>query len=129
MTDDHGIRFLLDTSAIIAFTRGSMDVGEPMSEVLAEPDATVGLPLLCLSEAYRTVTNTDLVDLLVAHEVTTIIAPEPHQWRKIAGFAETVGRLDIASAVASAKDLDTPILTARPGLYGGLEDGGPIISA
>lgn len=38
-----------------------------------------------------------------------------------------VGKLDAASAVVAANSLDISVLTARPGLYGGLEDGGPII--
>jgi hypothetical protein len=44
------VRILLDASAIVAFTRASVDVGEVIAEV-DEEDAAVGLPLLCLVEA------------------------------------------------------------------------------
>lgn len=72
------VRVLLDTSAIVAFCRGtSVDVGEVIGEV-HEEHAAAGLPLLCLVEARRAIADTDLLDLLVAHQATVIVAPEPH---------------------------------------------------
>jgi hypothetical protein len=39
-----------------------------------------------------------------------------------------VGRLDAASAALAAIDRDVDVLTASPGLYGGLAGGGPVIA-
>jgi hypothetical protein len=120
------VRVLLDASAIIAFTRGSIDVGEILAEVNDE-DAAAGLPILCLVEASRAVSDTDRLDLLVAHPATAVLVPRPDDWQALAVTYETVGRLDAASAVLAAIDLDCLILTGQSGLYGGLAGGGPII--
>jgi hypothetical protein len=120
------IRVLLDASAIVAFTRGSIDVGETIAEVNDE-HAAAGLPILCIVEATRAVADTDRLDLLVAHPATAVLVPRPGDWQALAATYETVGRLDAASAVLAAIDLDCLVLTGQPGLYGGLAGGGPII--
>jgi ABC-type Fe2+-enterobactin transport system substrate-binding protein len=124
---DRPVRVLLDASAIIAFTRGSIDVGETIAEVNDE-SAAAGLPILCLVEATRAVSDVDQLDLLVAHPATAVLVPQPHNWQALAVTYETVGRLDAASAVLAAIDLDCLVLTGQSGLYGGLAGGGPIIS-
>jgi hypothetical protein len=63
---DQPIQVLLDASAIVAFTRGSIHAGEVDDE-----QAGVGLPLLCLVEATRAVADTDRLDLL-AHDRATV---------------------------------------------------------
>lgn len=124
---DRPIRVILDASAIIAFTRGtSVDVGEILAEVNDE-DAAAGLPVLCLVEASRAVPDIDLLELLVNHRATAIVALAADSWRALAATCDSVGRLDAASAVLNAIDLDCLVLTAQPGLYAGLADGGPII--
>jgi hypothetical protein len=71
-------RILLDASAIVAFCRGtSVDVGEVNDE-----GAAAGLPLLCLVEGRRAIADTDLLDLLVTHGATTVVAREPDNWRE-----------------------------------------------
>jgi hypothetical protein len=122
------VRVLLDASAIVTFTRGiSVDVGEVIGEVNDE-GAAAGLPLLCLVEARRAIADTDLLDLLVNHQATTIVPPHGDSWRALCATYDTVGRLDAASAVLAAYDLDCLILTAQPALYAGLASGGPIIA-
>ncbi|WP_433321355.1 hypothetical protein ACQP0U_21955 [Micromonospora sp. CA-269861] len=46
-----------------------------------------------------TLTDTDLLDLLIAHDATAIVAPAAAEWRALAATYDTVGRLDAASAV------------------------------
>jgi NAD(P)H-hydrate repair Nnr-like enzyme with NAD(P)H-hydrate dehydratase domain len=79
-------------------------------------------------EATRAVADTDRLDLLVAHPATVVITPHPDDWRALAATSETVGRLDTASAVLAAIDVDCLVLTGQPGLYAGLAGGGPIIA-
>jgi hypothetical protein len=123
---DRPVQILLDASAITAFTRRSVDVGEILAEVDDE-HAAAGLPVLCLVEASRAVVDGDLLDYLVAHRATAVLPVEPDGWRALAATYDTVGRLGAASAVLAAAAADLPILTAQPALYAGLEGGGPII--
>ncbi len=123
---DRPVRIVLDASAVTAFTQGSIDVGEVMAEVHDER-ATVGLPVTCLVEATRTVTDTDRLHILVRHDATVILADEPQSWQALAATYEIVGRLDAASAALTAIDRKAYVLTGQPGLYTGLSDGGRII--
>jgi ABC-type Fe2+-enterobactin transport system substrate-binding protein len=120
------IRVILDASAIVAFSRGSIDVGEVIAEV-SDESAAAGLPMLCLVEASRAVADTDQLDLLVSHAATALMDAEAANWQALAATYDTVGRLDAASAVLAAVDFDCDILTSQPGLYAGLAGGGPII--
>jgi hypothetical protein len=88
---------LLDASAIVAFTRGSIDVGEVVAEVDDE-GAAVGLPTLCLVEAQHAVADAVRLDLLVSHRATVLVADDPEQWRALAAVYDIVGRIDAASA-------------------------------
>jgi hypothetical protein len=47
---DREIRIILDTSAIHAYVKGSIDVGEVISEI-ADEGACAGLPVPCVVEA------------------------------------------------------------------------------
>ncbi|MEU8007050.1 hypothetical protein AB0B66_38305 [Catellatospora sp. NPDC049111] len=123
---DRPVRVILDAGAIKAFTLGSIDVGEVIAEV-ADEGAAVGLPILCLVEAARSVADTDRLDLLADHSAVVVLSPWPTDWRALAVTCDIVGRLDAASAVLAAYDLDCSVLTNQPGLYAGLADGGPII--
>ena len=123
---DRPVRILLDASAIIAFTWESIDVGEIIAEVDDENTA-VGLPMLCLVEASRAIADKDRLTLLVHHRVGVVLGDDPGDWRALAAMYDIVGRLDAASAAVAAVDGDVSILTAQPGLYGGLANGGPVI--
>jgi hypothetical protein len=120
------IRLLLDASAIVAFTRGSIHVGEVIAEIDDE-QAAVGLPAYCLVEASWAVTDTDRLDLLVGHRASVLYADDPASWRALAATCGIVGRPDAASAALASIDLDVDVLTAQPGLYAGLAGGGSII--
>ena len=123
---DQPVKVILDTSAIVAFTHGSIDVGEVIAEVHDEY-AVAGLPMLCLVEASGAVADGDRLDLLVNHQATALLAPDPGDWQALAAVYDSVGRLDAASAVLAAIDLGCQVLSNRPGLYAGLEGGGPVI--
>ncbi|SCL21343.1 hypothetical protein [Micromonospora aurantiaca (nom. illeg.)] len=126
--DDVSVRIILDTSAVIAFTRERIDVGEVIAEVADEPGSAFGLPVLCLAEAARVVDDSARLDLLVNHHAALVLTPDPVSWRALAITHDTVGRLDAASAVLAAIDLGCDVLTGQPGLYAGLAGGGPVIA-
>ncbi|TDB75429.1 hypothetical protein [Micromonospora sp. KC723] len=124
--NDRPIRVILDTSAIVAFTRASIDVGEVIAEV-ADEDCHFGVPVMCLAEASRAVADTARLDLLVNHPAAAVLTVDPVSWRALAFVYDTVGRLDAASALLAAVDNGCNVLTGQPGLYAGLAGGGPII--
>lgn len=121
------VRVVLDASAIIAFTRGSIDVGEVIAEVADEENCVFGLPVLCVAEAARVVVDTDRLQLLVNHPIAEILSPPRDSWEALAVTLDTVGRVDAATAVLAAIDLGCSVLTGQPGLYGGIAGGGPVI--
>lgn len=121
------VRVVLDASAIIAFTRGSIDVGEVIAEVADEENCVFGLPVLCVAEAARVVVDRDRLQLLVNHPIAEILSPAPDSWEALAVTLDTVGRVDAATAVLAAIDLGCSVLTGQPGLYGGIAGGGPVI--
>lgn len=107
---DRPVRVILDASAIVAFTRSSIHVGEVLAEVDDEGCAT-GLPVPCLVEAVHAVADTDRLDLLVTHRATVIL-PDETSWQALAAI-----------------DYDAAVLSTRPGLYAGLDNGGLVITA
>ena len=123
---DRPVKVILDASAIVAFTRGSINVGEVLAEVNDEY-AAAGLPILCLVEGSRAVADGDRLELLVQHPATAVLALSPEDWQALAAIYDSVGRLDAGSAVLAAIDLDCQVLTGQPGLYASLANGGPVI--
>lgn len=115
------VRLILDASAIVAFVRESIHVGEVIAEVDAE-EAAVGLPVLCLAQARIMVDDVDRLGLLAGHDAAAVL-PDPDDWQALAATVDLVGRWDAAAATLLALDLDVPVLTATPGLYAGLGGG------
>jgi hypothetical protein len=119
------VLLILDASAILAYTRGSDHVGEPLGEVGAD-GGVVGLPIQSLVTVYWAVDNRDVLELLINHPVTEVLAT-PEDWTALAQLGEVVGLHEATSAALSAIEFNCDVLTARPGLYSGLADGGPVI--
>lgn len=94
---------------------------------IADEGGAAGIPMLCLVEAFPSVTDTDRLDMLVKHPAVTVLTDEPGEWQALAAAKEITGRVDAASAALWAVDLDVDVLTAQPGLYAGLADGGHVI--
>ncbi|MET8088183.1 hypothetical protein [Micromonospora sp. NPDC005194] len=124
--NERPVRIVLDASAVLAFCRESIHVGEVIAEV-ADEDCVVGVPVMCLAEASRGAADADRLDLLVNHPAVEVLTVDPLSWRALAVVYDTVGRLDAASALLAAVDSGGYVLTGQPGLYAGLAGGGPII--
>jgi hypothetical protein len=116
---DRPIRLVLDTSAVVAYTRGSIHVGEVLSEISDEQGAAA-LPLACLVEAAPAVADSARLMLLVNHPATSVLADGAELWQSLAAMREVVGRPDSASAALSAIDFDVDVLTRWPRLYDGI---------
>jgi hypothetical protein len=116
------VRLILDTSAVIEYTRGSDHVGELLVEV-DEEDAAAGVPFLCLSESLPYVTDRDRLQLLVTHPAVRVVSDEPWSWQAHAALRDLVGSSDAASAASAAINGEVWVLTRRPGLYAGISGG------
>jgi hypothetical protein len=123
---DRQLRIVLDASAIVAFTRASIDVGEVVAEVDDEL-AAFGLPALCLVQASGVAADPDRLEVLVNHRAVSLLDVDAADWRALAVVRESVGRLDAATAALAATDQGCHLLTGEPGLYGALPGGGPVI--
>ena len=127
MSDQHRpVRLVLDTSAIAAWVRGSVSVGELLGEVDAEGGAAV-VPLPCLIEAAAAVTtDREWLDLLVDHSATFVLADDPEDWRMLSATRAILGRADLASAAWWAVEHSVDVLTGHGPLYAGM-GGGSIV--
>src|SRR4051794_11939208 len=63
------ISLILDTSAIVAFTNESIDVGETIAEA-RDNGALIGLPVVCLVKSGRAVRDHDRLHYLVSDPAT-----------------------------------------------------------
>jgi hypothetical protein len=112
---------VLDTSAIVSFGGGSIDVGEPMAEVRDE-GGVVLVPVVCLVEASRTVDDR-MLEVLVDNPVCELEPLTGERWRMAAVTLRMLGRLDLAVALIAASVFGGFVLTREPDAYGNLGDG------
>jgi hypothetical protein len=109
---------VLDTSAIVAYAAGSVDVGEPIAEVHSEGGQAV-IPIVCLIEAARQVGD-DMPQLLIGHPAVAVEPLVVAHWPAVTAGLRVLGRLDLASAFLTATAGDGYILTSEPDAYGDL---------
>ncbi|MDR7280972.1 hypothetical protein [Catenuloplanes atrovinosus] len=127
MIDDRPIRVVLDATAVSAYCKGSIDVGEILGEVSDEA-AVVALPVLCVVEAWPAVADIHLLDVLLTHRHTRVLGLEPTEWERLSAAYDATDRLDVASTVvASDGNGGAAILTAAPDLYASFSDNGTVI--
>ena len=115
---DRPIQVVLDASAIVAYIRGSIDVGETIAEVSSE-GASIALPVLSLIEANRAAVDREWLDHLLDHDAVTILDVKGSGWLALAMMHDLVDPLDSASAALATIDFRCPVLTARPRQYAG----------
>ena len=112
MTGPRTIRLVLDTTAITAWCRGSIAVGELIAEINDEYGAVV-IPLPCLVEAaHKTaMLEQQRLDLLVGHEATVLLVDDAEEWKALAATRTVVGHADLASAALFAMLCDVSVMT------------------
>jgi hypothetical protein len=119
------VRVILDTSAILAFSRGSVHVGDTAAEV-DDDGSLLGLPISCLVEARWRLADAGRLSLLVHHRATELITA-PGDWSALAAALDVAGRQDAASALLAAVQSGCDVLTAHPRRYAALAGGSPVI--
>lgn len=124
---DPRVAIVLDSTAILAYTRESIAVGEIIAEV-SDEHLLVGLPLPCLVQAYLSDGDRQRLDVLAGHSFTTVLADEPQSWRWLARTSVITESYEKASAAVLALGADVSLLTAEPEIYAGLGDADLVIA-
>jgi hypothetical protein len=120
---DPGVRLVLDTSAVLAYAVGSINVGELIAEV-ADEGHRIGVPALCLVDAFRQADQDDLSALrvLTRHPRCAILPMLAGNWEPVAERARVLDRVDLALCLVETLDRDGYAVTAEPDAYGNTDD-------
>lgn len=127
MSDPRRVTLVLDASAVAAFVRGSLDVGEVLIQV-AEDDALAVIPLASLAEAASTIAEDGLLDFLLSRHAVVVHGGDPEAWRALTHALRLTGRFEAASAALLAVDHQAALITRRPEWYEQINRGGLILS-
>jgi hypothetical protein len=106
---------VLDADAVLAYTRGSFDVGRRISEAADAGDCVI-VPALCLAEAYRRADSDTwhYLDVLSNLDAVVVTPVEPGHPPVLGGHARVLGSKALAQAVIEAAGhAVTPIMTAQ----------------
>lgn len=105
---------VIDTDSLLAYTRGIPDVGELIA-ARSDADEVVLVPVLCLAQAYRSVTSDDHVLLDVIQGVPNVrVTPvEPDMAVFLGGFSRSLERMDLAQVVITAAQHGARVLTSE----------------
>jgi hypothetical protein len=117
------VRAVLDTSAIRAYTAGSIAVGELIGE-FSDEGAQFGLPVLCLVEAATGASPHALamLNLLTHHSGAELLPMDVGQWHRTATAATLYGSTARACAALPVIDHDAGyVVTAEPDAYPGVD--------
>jgi hypothetical protein len=119
------IHLVLDASAVIAYVRGSEDVGETLTQIL-ENNAAFTAPMTALAVA-ASQADPALVGLLTKHEAFRPVELEWTRWRALAATLTLLRRPDAAEALLVTLDVNGHVLSGEPNLYAPLGDDPPVI--
>jgi hypothetical protein len=109
---DYGV--VLDTAALLAYTRGSELVGRYLAHVADRGEAAL-IPATCLATAYRDVDRVgwDLLDVLSGLTHAVISPLELEDCAVLGSWARTLGLDTAHAAIASARHAVTPLMTDK----------------
>jgi hypothetical protein len=119
MTDER-TRVVLDASAVVAYAKGSISVGEIIVELDEEEDL-FAVPAVCLIGAAQTVADLHL-RLLTRHPACRVLPLASNDWPPLANAVRVLGRLDLAASLHAARRANAYVLTAESDAYGDASD-------
>ncbi|HEX6683144.1 MAG TPA: hypothetical protein VF062_10130 [Candidatus Limnocylindrales bacterium] len=109
------LSLVLDTTAVVAYARGNLMVGELLDE-LRDEDNLFGVPDVCLAQARAQGAPTEGLTLLRQHDRCQVLSnPEPENLGDVAVVCG--GDLVRAAVLVHAFSNDAYILTTAPGDY------------
>jgi hypothetical protein len=128
VSDDRPICLVLDTSAVLAFVRQSVHVGEVLVEV-DDNAAVAAIPLAylvdlaCLVGAARDAIDHGRLAFLAEHPSTVVVPAEVAGWQTLGVLCGLTGAFAPASAALTAMDAGCWVLTAHPNVYAAVAGG------
>jgi hypothetical protein len=122
VTDDSRIVAVLDATAVVAYARGSVHLGEVIREV-SDDGNRFAVPSSCLVEAALRLDRADwlTVGVLLAHS-RCVRLETPPGWQDVAAVARELVSASRAVAILWAFDSDGFVLSAEPQAYGRYAD-------
>lgn len=122
------VRLVLDATAISAFTRGSVAIGEILIEVDDEQGAVI-LPLACLVEAAHATAllERDRLQMLIGHPATFLVSDNPDDWLALTELRTLTERADRASAALIALDYGVEVMTRDARWYSAVNNGRDVL--
>jgi hypothetical protein len=117
---DLPLRAVLDTSAVLAFAAGSINVGETIGEI-ADEGADFAVPVASLLAAAGQVRadQQPMLDALATHPHGVVLALAPSGWRRVAAASSLLGDLGRACAALPVVSGEAGyVMTAEPDAYG-----------
>lgn len=121
------VRLVLDRSALLAYLAGSVHVGEPLHEVIAD-GVRFGVTAVTAAEALAVVDDPKdraALHRLLALDACAVLPTAGEAWQELAYWRAFTGRADLATTVLACLEHDAPILSGEP-RYG--DDDLPVIA-
>jgi hypothetical protein len=111
---------VLDTSAILAYSRGSDAIGELLL-LLREEARALALPVVALADAFGHTDDGErgMLELLMSSPAILIVPLDPRTVAKVGGLGRRIG-LGPAHAATVAAGLDNYLFTANPKAFEGV---------
>lgn len=119
--DDRPVRLLLDRSTLLAYLTGSVHVGEPLHEVIADRNR-FGVTAVTAADTLASVDDAKdraLLHRLLTLDACVVLPTHADSWHELSYWRALTGRVDLATTVIAAFDYDATILT-REHRYGDL---------
>jgi hypothetical protein len=110
------VRLVLDGSALLAYLAGSVHVGEPLHEVIAD-GMRFAVTAVTAAETLAVVDDPkDRATLhrLLALDACAVLPTLGESWQELAYWRGFTGRADLATTVMACLDHGAPILTRDP---------------
>ncbi len=111
--DPAPLAYVLDTTAVLAYLRGTGGIGSMLS-CAADKGEQVVLPALCLADAYRRADTEAALMLDVMRDLPQILVTSVEQGdcAVLGGWTGVVGRIDLAHAMIESASAHVPLVTA-----------------
>lgn len=109
------VRLMLDRSALLAYLAGSVHVGEPLHEVIAD-GVRFGVTAVTAAETLAVVDDPKdraALHRLLALDACAVLSTPAGSWQELAYWRGFTGRVDLATTVMACLDHDAPILTGE----------------
>jgi len=111
------VAMVLDSTAALAYSKGSLAVGEPVAYLGEQPGRTFAVPIVCMAGAATATENIDQLILLGCHQLGEVTPILSDRWREVVTLSQLIGGIEFAAPFLAAEAYDAYLLTAAPERY------------